>query len=159
MESKWKLFLANWAITTLGVVVAANVVPSITYDHNTTTLLVASLLLGVFYAVLRPILMILTLPLMILSLGLFTFVINAALLYLVGRTVQNFLVPDFKSAFWGGLVISLVGGFSRSALGIKTNNPRVRINVNASASAKARPPSEPPKKDRIDSGSGPVIDV
>src|ERR1700757_2490709 len=69
-------FLRRWFVTTIGVLVASNVVSGVQAD-NVGALLAASLVLGVLNALLRPIMMILTFPLMIVTLGLFTFVINA----------------------------------------------------------------------------------
>src|SRR5687767_27982 len=97
-------FLTRWVVTTLGVLIAAHVVHGIDYS-SITVLIVASLLLGILNAFLRPIVMLLTLPLMILTLGLFTFIINAGLLYLVGKMVKGFEVSSFWAAFKGGLVI------------------------------------------------------
>jgi putative membrane protein len=151
MNSKWKLFFARWTVTTVGVLVAANVVKGIDYK-SITALLVSSLLLGVFNAILRPILMLLTLPLLILTLGLFTTVINAALLYLVGNLVRDFQVSGFGAAFWGGLVISIISLFLNAALGI---NDKASIRVNVNKGGPRNPP--PPKSDG--GASGPVIDV
>ena len=151
MDAKWKLFLARWIVTTVGVLVAANTVSGIRYE-TVSGLLVASLLLGIFNAILRPVVMLLTLPLLIVTLGLFTLVINAGLLYLVGSLVKTFHVPDFRSAFWGGVVISIVSLFLNLALGIKDKGSSLRIKVNKGSKS---PP--PPKSDG--GSSGPVIDV
>jgi len=70
--------------------------------------LLAALILGIVNAVLRPILFILTLPLEILTLGLFTLVINAALFYLVAKLGVGLRVDTFRTAFLGALVMSIV---------------------------------------------------
>ena len=75
------------------------------------TLLITALLLGFFNAFLKPILFLLTLPLQLLTLGLFTLVINALLLMLTAQFVKEFFVEGFWAAFFGGLVISIVSGF------------------------------------------------
>jgi putative membrane protein len=139
MSPAVKSFLQRWIITTLGVLVAANVVKGISYD-TAGSLLVASLLLGVFNGVLRPIIMILSFPLMILTLGLFTLVINAFLLYLVGILVKPFHVAGFWPAFKGALLISIVSMFANAAIGKKEPPRQVKT---------AKPPEE----------RGPVIDV
>jgi len=108
MFHTFKPFLQRWVINTVAVLVAANIVRGIRYD-TFGGLLVASLLLGIFNALLRPLLLLLSLPLVIFTLGLFIPVINALLLYFVGQIVRSFHVADFWSAFWGALVISLVG--------------------------------------------------
>src|SRR5436190_4586691 len=144
-----KSFLQRWLITTLGVLAAANFVNGVHAD-NLVSLLGASLLLGILNAVLRPILMFLSLPLLILTLGLFTLVINAVLLYFVSDLVKGFHVVDFWSAFKGGLVISIVSIVANMMFGKK----QARIEVR-----KTSPPPPPPPPSKIDTGSGPIIDV
>ena len=107
MSASLKSFLQRWLINTVAVMVAAKIVPGIECD-SITGLFTASLLLGIFNALLRPLLWLLSLPLVIVTLGLFTLVINALLLYFVGSLVKSFVVADFRAAFWGALVISLV---------------------------------------------------
>jgi len=140
-----KKFLQSWAINILAVLVAVNVVGGIHYQQP-LDLFVASLLLGILNAVLRPILMLLTLPLLLFTLGLFRFVINAFLLYFVGSVLQpHFKVDGFWDAFWGALVISVIS----TILNVLTGSNRSRIRLE-----QRRPP---PGADR--GGSGPVIDV
>lgn len=148
MSPSLKSFLQRWAITTLSVLVAANIVGGIHYE-GPGALIVASLLLGVLNAVLRPIMMLLTLPLLILSLGLFTLVINAFLLYLVGAVMKSFTVDTFGAAFWGGLVISLVSMAVHSILGIDSGKVKIRVQQSRS---RGRDGGDDP-------GGGPVIDV
>ncbi|MBM3841412.1 MAG: phage holin family protein [Verrucomicrobia bacterium] len=139
-----KPFLQRWAITTLAVLVAANVVDGIHYD-TLGGLLVASLLLGVLNAFLRPVMLLLSLPLLILTLGLFTLVINAMLLSFVGWLVRPFHVDSFGAAFWGSLVISIVSLVVNLMLGTH----QVKIETRR---GKGPPGGR-------DSGDGPVIDV
>ncbi|HKS37894.1 MAG TPA: phage holin family protein [Verrucomicrobiae bacterium] len=135
--------MQRWLVDTVAVMVAANVVKGINYD-SMTSLLVASLLLGVFNAILRPLLLLLSLPLVIFTLGLFTLVINALLLYFVGQLVKSFHVADFGAAFFGALIISLVSIVLNSVTG--TGNSRIEFRRTRSRS------------DRKD-GDGPVIDI
>jgi len=140
-----KKFIQIWFINTLAVLVAVYLVRGIHYQKP-LDLLVASLFLGVLNAVLRPLLMFLTLPLLIFTLGLFTLVINALLLYFVGYILRpHFYVDDFMSAFWGALVISLVG----MVLNALTGTGRARVHIERRGG--------PPKSDG--GGGGPVIDV
>jgi len=143
MSSPVRTFLQRWLVDTVAVMVAANVVKGINYD-SMTSLLVASLLLGVFNAILRPLLLLLSLPLVIFTLGLFTLVINALLLYFVGELVKSFHVADFGAAFLGALVISLVSIILNSVTG--TGDSRIEFRRTRSRS------------DRKD-GDGPVIDI
>jgi putative membrane protein len=112
-------FCQRWMITTLGVLLAAYVVPGIEFQ-NWTSLLVASLLLGFLNAFIRPILVLLSLPFLLVTFGLFYFVINAGLLWLVGQLVKGFHVVGFWPALGGGLVISLVGFIVNLLVGKRT---------------------------------------
>lgn len=140
-----KRFLQSWLINTLAVLVAVYVVKGIRYEKP-LDLVVASLLLGVLNTVLRPLLLLLALPLLIFTLGLFTLVINAGLLFFVGDLLRpHFQVDSFRAAFWGALVISIVSLILNTLTG--AGNARVRIDRRRS------PPGGGP------GGSGPIIDV
>jgi putative membrane protein len=140
-----KQFLQRWLITTLAVFLAAYLVKGI-HSQSSLDLVMAALLLGVLNAVLRPVLLLLSLPLLIFSLGLFTLVINAALLYLVGFLLRpHFYVDSFGTAFLGALIISVIS----VVLNILTGTGHSRIRVTRHR--------RPPQRDR--DGGGPVIDV
>ena len=143
-STKARSFLQRWIVTTLAVAVAANVVPGITYS-DPIGLLLGSLLLGILNAFLRPFLLFLSLPLLLVTLGLFTLVINAALLWLVGTVLNSFHVRDFSAAFWGGLVISLVS----VAINVLLGRPAKREEKSGDHPTR-KPPSD---------GGGPIIDV
>ncbi len=143
----WKPFLQRWVITTLGVLVAANIVRGIRYD-TLMGLFAASLLLGILNAFLKPVMLLLSLPLLIASLGVFALFINAFLLFVVGQVVKSFHVDTFGAAFWGGLLISVVSIATSALLG----SPDSRIAIRRS---RRDLPPQPPR----DAGSGPVIDV
>ncbi len=141
------VFLQRWVISTLAVLVATHIVPGIHYDKgDITSLFVASLLFGILIAFLRPLLFLLTLPLVVVTLGLFVLIINAGLLYLVGSLVKGFYVDGFWPAFWGALVISIVSLVLNTLTG--TGEGRVRVRRSA-------PGNKPTGGD----GNGPVIDV
>jgi putative membrane protein len=142
-----KKFLQTWLINTLGVLVAVYLVHGIRYQKP-LDLMVASLLLGILNAILRPLLLLLALPVVILTLGLFTLVINAVLLYLISDLLSPaFRVENFRAAFWGAFVISLV----TMILNILTGSTRTRIRVQR----RPRPPQRPDRG----GGDGPVIDI
>ncbi|MCX6895344.1 MAG: phage holin family protein [Verrucomicrobia bacterium] len=141
-----KSFLQRWLINTLAVLVAVKLVHGIRYETN-TDLLVATLVLGILNSFLRPLLMLISLPLLIFTLGLFTLVINALLLYFVGNLVTGFHVVNFKSAFWGALVISVVSFAVNTLTGVGKSRIHIR---------RSRPPGPKPPPD---DGGGPVIDV
>lgn len=102
-----KGLLLRWLITTLAILAAAYLIDGIQVSGFVPALAAAALL-GILNAFLRPILILLTLPLTILTLGLFTFVINAALLLLVSSVMSSFVVKGFWTALIGSLVISAV---------------------------------------------------
>jgi putative membrane protein len=136
-------------VTTIAVMVAANVVKGIEYG-GWPSLLVASLLLGALNALLRPLLLFLSLPLLVLTLGLFALVINALLLYFVGFLVKGFQVDSFGSAFLGGLLITL----TTVVLNTVTGSGKTWIDLGPGGRRKDQSPKrkDPP-------GRGPIIDV
>lgn len=99
--------LINLLINGLAVYITAHVLPGVFVD-NFFTAIVVSVVLGAVNTFLKPILFILTLPATILTLGLFTFVINALMVYLVATFVPGFHVNGFWSALLFSLVLSLV---------------------------------------------------
>lgn len=148
MSPKLKKFIQSWTINTLAVAVAASIVSGIQYEGRILNLLIASLLLGILNAFIRPILRLLALPLILITLGLFFFVINAVLLWAVGQLMQpHFSVDGFWSAFKGALIISVISLLLNSLTG--SGSARVEIR-------RGRRPSDP---NQGGGGSGPVIDV
>ena len=105
-------FLVRLLINAAALWIATQIVPGIAYQGRWTSLLVVALVFGVLNASVRPLIKVLTFPLLILTLGLFTFVINALMLMLTGwisdRLNLGLHVAGFWSAFWGGLVVSIV---------------------------------------------------
>ncbi len=100
-------FLLRWSINLLALVVAAVFINGIRIQSITAGLLAAAIL-GIVNAVIRPVVLILTLPINILTLGLFTLVINAAMLKLVAELVPGFAIETFSAAFFGALLISII---------------------------------------------------
>jgi putative membrane protein len=100
-------FLVHWAIVAAALWVATSVVPGVTVT-SVQSLLVAALVLGLVNALVRPILTILTLPITIVTLGLFYLVVNAAAFGLAAALVPGFAVAGFGSAVIGALLVSLV---------------------------------------------------
>lgn len=170
MPLKLKEFLQRWAITTVAVLAAAHMVEKIHYDqwHG---LLVATLLLGLLNAFLRPLILIatvgllgafnfalglrfaiVTLPLQIISFGFFLLALNALLLLFVGHLVPSFHADEFWTAFKGGLIISIISLLLNSLTG--TGNARMTMQ-------RGKPGSSPGNSNRPNSGggNGPVIDI
>jgi putative membrane protein len=100
-------FVFRWAVTTIAVMVASSLIRGIRYD-TVAALIGASLLLGILNAFVRPFLLILSAPLILLTLGFFILILNGLLLLVVPHVVVGFHVDSFWSAFWGAIVISIV---------------------------------------------------
>lgn len=100
-------FLIRWMVTTVAVFVAAQL-PLGIHCASAGALLGASLLLGIINAFVRPVLLLLSLPFIIVTMGLFIFVVNALLLLLVSKLVPAFIVDGFWSAFFGAIIIGFV---------------------------------------------------
>lgn len=99
--------LVRWLLSSLSVIAAAYLLPGI-HVENFVTALVVSLLLGILNAVVKPVLVILTLPITILSMGLFTFIINALLILLTSLIVHGFVVDGFLWALAFSIILSLI---------------------------------------------------
>lgn len=100
-------FVFRWATTTVAVMVASSIIHGIRYD-SVAALIGAALLLGILNAFIRPVLLILSAPLILLTLGFFILILNGLMLLLVPGIVTGFHVDSFWSAFWGAIVISIV---------------------------------------------------
>jgi putative membrane protein len=116
-------FVVRALITALGLWVAARLVPGFRIE-GVATFLLAALLLGVVNAVVRPLLILLTLPLTILTLGLFLFVVNAAMVGLVAALLERFTIAGFGPALLGSLAVSVTAWLASSFVG-----PRGRFEV------------------------------
>jgi putative membrane protein len=99
--------LLRLVISTLAILVAAHVVPGVVVASTTTAIIVA-IVLGILNTFLKPVLQILALPITILTLGLFYFVVNVFIIYLATYLVDGFAISGFISALLFGLVVSIV---------------------------------------------------
>lgn len=100
-------FLIKWFINIIALLVVIHVIAGVSID-NLQTVFVAALILGLLNAFIRPFILILTLPLTILSFGLFTLIVNGFLFYLAAKFVKGFTVSGFWSAFWAALLFSII---------------------------------------------------
>jgi putative membrane protein len=116
-------FLLRVAIVALGLWLATYILPGL-YFEGPGTLLAAALLLGVVNAIVRPIAVVLTLPLTLLTLGLFLLVINAAMLGLVALLLSGFQINGFWTAVGGALIVSLTSWVASGLIG---NNGKVEV--------------------------------
>ncbi len=109
MKSPFVQLLVRWLVLALGVMLATRIVSGIRCD-DAVTLLAVVVLLSFCNAILKPLLVLFTLPFILLTMGLGVLVINALLFLLVGRLVDGFTVASFWSALGGSLVVSLTNG-------------------------------------------------
>ena len=100
-------FLLQWAITGLSLWAASYLFKGITFT-NTASLVISALLLGFANALVKPVLVVLTLPLTLLTFGLFLLVINALMILLVSGLVRGFKVSGFWTAFFASIFIALL---------------------------------------------------
>ncbi len=116
-----KGLLIRWVINALALLLISQVIKGIEVD-SILAAFVAAAVLGVINAVLRPILLLITLPITILTLGLFALVINGFMLYLAGTLVKGFHVYGFWSAVFGALFLSVISWIANAFI-----NDRGRI--------------------------------
>jgi putative membrane protein len=99
--------IIGWLISAIAIIISSYVIPGVHVSDFMTALLVA-IVLGIINAVIKPIILLFTLPINIMTLGLFTFVINALLIMATGAIVKGFTVENFISALLFSIVLSLV---------------------------------------------------
>jgi len=99
--------LLNWLLSALAIFIVAKLVPGFLVDSFTTALIVA-LVLGILNALIKPIIVILTLPINILTLGLFTLVINAFLIWLAAQFVKGFTIEGFIPAIIAAILLWII---------------------------------------------------
>jgi putative membrane protein len=141
MKSPIKQLLIRWLVLALGVMLATKIVRGISCEDG-ATLIVVVVLLSFFNAILKPLLVLFTLPFILVTMGLGVVVINALLFMLVGHLVNGFYVASFWSAVGGSLVVSVT-------------NWLVSAFVRNNTKAEAGPRQPPPRK----SGGDDVIDI
>lgn len=116
-------FLIRTLISALGLWIASKLVTGMHFS-GPGTLLLAALLLGVVNAVVRPLLVLLTLPITLLTLGAFLLVVNAAMLGLVAALLEGFALDGFWSAVFGALIVGLTGWIASGWIG-----PRGKVEL------------------------------
>ena len=137
--------IIRWFMLVVAVWVTTYIVPGIRYDTG-ASLVIAALVMSILNTFVRPLLLLISLPFVVVTLGLFVFIINALLVWLTGRLVNGFHVDGFWSALGASLIISLVSLF----LGrVRRVRPRARPAPYAAPEPERAPPP----------GKGPIIDV
>ena len=116
-------FFLRTLITILGLLLASAIIPGVAIN-GTGSVILAAILLGLVNGFVRPIAFLLTLPITIITLGIFLFVLNAAMFGLVAAMLDNFTVAGFWSAIFGSLVVSITSTIASWYIG-----PDGRIDV------------------------------
>ena len=101
------MLLLKWLLMTVSILIAAHLIPGVTV-HGFFSALWVALFLGIVNVLIKPILILITLPINILTLGLFTFVINALLILLASSVIKGFMVSGFWVAMLFSIVLSIV---------------------------------------------------
>jgi putative membrane protein len=109
-------FLVRMTITAVGLWVASELVDGFSV-RDSSTLVLAAIVLGIVNAVVRPIAVVLTFPFTLVTLGLFLWVINAAMIGLAAWFLDGFQVADFPSALLGAIIVSLTGWIGNAFIG------------------------------------------
>jgi putative membrane protein len=122
--------LLHWILNAAALWVAAAIVPGLEFHGTVGRLLLVAAVFGIVNSLLRPLLAILTCPLILLTLGLFMLVINALLLMITGWLSESwnlgFMVSGFWAAFFGGIVVGLVSFILSAALAPKESQVTTR---------------------------------
>ena len=116
-------FFLRTLITILGLLLASAIIPGVAIS-GTGSVILAAILLGLVNGFVRPVAFLLTLPITVVTLGLFLFVLNAAMFGLVAAMLDNFVVAGFWSAIFGSLVVSITSTFASWYIG-----PDGRVDV------------------------------
>lgn len=102
-----QLFIVQWLINSLSLLIVTHIVKGIEVVNPITAIVVA-FVIGIINVFLRPLIIFITLPLNILTLGVFTFFINGFLLYMVSKIVKGFVITGFWPAFLGYILFSII---------------------------------------------------
>jgi putative membrane protein len=109
-------FLLTWLLTALALVITAKLVPGFKIDSFPAAL-VASVVLGLLNAIIKPIMVVLTLPITLVTLGLFLFVLNAITIWVAGYITPGFDVDSFVPALVGSIVLTIVASVLNFVVG------------------------------------------
>lgn len=121
-----KNYVIRWLINAVGLLIVSKLMASIEID-GILTAVVAAAVIGIINIFLRPILIILTLPINILTLGLFTLVINGLIFYFVGNIVEGFQVTGYLAAFLGALILSIINVLATFMIGMGKGKAFIHI--------------------------------
>ena len=126
-------FILKWFVNTVSLLIVVKILSGIHIDKISNAI-IAALVLGLVNAFLRPLIIIFTLPINIMSLGLFTFVINGLLFYFVAKLIEGFTIDSYSTAFIGSLLFSIISFLlnivikPKINIDTRNNNPSIKIN-------------------------------
>ena len=121
-----RTYVIRWLVNAVGLLIVSKIMQSIEID-GILTAVVAAAVIGLINIFLRPLLIILTLPINILSLGLFTLVINGLIFYFVGSIVEGFQVTGYLAAFLGALILSIINVLATFLIGMGKGRAFIHI--------------------------------
>lgn len=151
MKPGFKRFIQGWLINTLAVLVAVSVLPGLRFEGgHFGSPFITALVLAILNTFLRPLMLLLARPLVILTLGMFMIVINAGLLYVVQGLVAMLGVRFSIDNFWWAMLAALVISLISLPLNLLTGSGNVRLSVRRGTRS---------SNSRDDDGDGPVIEV
>ncbi|MCX5678115.1 MAG: phage holin family protein [Candidatus Omnitrophica bacterium] len=120
-------FFVKWLVNIIALFVVIHTIAGVS-AANSNVVIIAALVIGLLNAFLRPVLILLTLPFTIFSLGLFTLIINAFMFYLASKFVIGFTVASFWSAFMAALLFSILS-FILSLILVPNTNTSLKFNI------------------------------
>ena len=120
--------IISWFINTIALLLVSKIIPGI-FIQDISVAIFAAVILAIFNTFLKPILIIITLPINLLTLGLFTFFINGFLFYMASKVVGGFTIMGFWSAFWGAILFGIINFLLNSLMSPASN---VKVNFYSS---------------------------
>lgn len=152
-----KNFIIRWIINTAGIILVAKIVPGIEIAHYKSAI-IAALILGLLNAFIKPFIIIITLPINILSLGIFTLFINTFMFYASSKFVEGFIIAGFWDAFTGALCLSVIsfmlnifaGPLIKVKMGVGRQKPRSNPVYHDAIDIEIVPPKDEPNKESKD---------
>jgi putative membrane protein len=142
-------FVIRWLVNILAIFLVINIVAGVSAD-SWQAIIVAAFILGLLNTFLKPVIVLLTLPFTVLTLGVFTLFINGLMFYLAAKFVKGFHVLDFWNAFWAAIVFSIISFIVNMFL-----SPSLTVRTQAFRSA---PPRQPERYDNVIDVEGKVGD-
>lgn len=112
-------FIGKILVTALAAIIAANLIPGVSINGGLTAIILA-LVLALLNTFIKPVLVLLTIPVTILTLGLFLLIINTLIIKFAAKLVTGFTVQNWWSAFWFGIMLSVVTYFIELLIGDRT---------------------------------------